>query len=111
MTTKEILQKARDLIADPKRWTTGELKRTSELGTSFCAIGAVNEVLGLAQNEKYVKPGNHEALKALASAIWPPNTAWDKDDWSGAAVYHHNDTMGHECTLQMFDAAIEKLSA
>jgi|ERR1700722_7023564 len=111
MTTKEILQAARDLITDPKKWTTGVLMHTNEHGTSFCAIGAVNEVLGLMQDDKYVKLRNHEALKALALAVMVPCASWDKDDWSGNVVYGYNDSQPHECVLAMFDAAIEKLSA
>jgi len=100
MTTKEILQAARDLISDPKKWTVGKLET---FNGSVCAIGAINRALGLvnSESESFIRPENARAIAALAAVIDPTVEP-------AKAVWNYNDSMPHHCVIEAFDAAIEK---
>lgn len=102
MTTAEVLQKARDLIADESRWTHGYFARDEQgydvepnepSACKWCALGAVYHVLGSSEEEAWEAP----AIKALHASNRIP-----------AEV---NDLEGHDAVLDMFDAAIAKAAA
>jgi len=98
-STKETLEKARAKITDPANWTQGDL--VDAKGRN-CAIGAINEVLGLS-NEFFNYPQNKAALSALAAVL--PNV----NDEPSKCIYCFNDARDHACVLEAFDAAIETL--
>lgn len=87
MTTREILEAARAEISTEDRWTQGAWTRTDG---RKCAIGAVMAV---------TKGGswNGAAWRALRDSVRQNPESY-------------NDSHDHACVLQMFDAAIEKLS-
>jgi hypothetical protein len=101
MNAKQMLIAARDLISDPKRWTTQYWARdahgqpiepTSPRATCFCSVGALRKVT---QNDlkdpEYVK-----ALKALhATTI------------ANGMITSTNDLRGHFVVMKMFNEAIE----
>lgn len=95
MTTKEALEAARDLISDPKRWTTGYFakKADGEITASrkpdavcWCASGAVNRICG----DNY--PLGQQVTNALALVM--------------GIVVDFNDNSPHEDVLAAFDIAI-----
>lgn len=102
MTIKEVLQKARALIADPERWTREALARTSEgwevrgdnpTACRWCVVGAIQAI----------------ALGA-GVATWPATVALlpfiphhaDVPSWNDDPKTTHADV------LAAFDAAIAR---
>jgi hypothetical protein len=88
------LQQARDLIADPKRWTTGTTARDVDgvpihsrkpQAVSWCAIGAIQRVVP-----------EHLSFYAIQALV----------DACGVEVSLVNDRYGHEAILTLFDNAI-----
>ncbi len=107
MSTKETLQEARELIADPKDWCTGHL--AIEEHAPYCALGAVMKAsnwqminwIGAVTTEQ--QESFDAAASALAKVI---DVAPVAPYFSSVAQY--NNAHSHECVLAMFDAAIEK---
>lgn len=106
MTTAEVLQKARDLIADESRWTHGyyakdaqgyDVEPNEPSACCWCALGAVLHVEDLHSEE--------EAGSDAASALERTALA------SGVAVPYINDIRGHDAVLALFDEAIAKAAA
>jgi len=100
MTAREILVKARELIADPKRWTQRAYARdaygsvisaTSPSAASWCSVGAV---LCAAVSQETLSEGD----KALA---FLDSNATNKFGTTG-----FNDTHTHPEVLEVFDRAI-----
>jgi hypothetical protein len=98
MTTAEVLQKARDLIADESRWTHGYYARDEQgfdvepnepSATCWCALGAVYHVLDTTEDEALDGPA---AIKALYLDERVP--------------VEINDVDGHEAVLALYDRAI-----
>lgn len=94
------LKEARDLIADPAKWTINALARSpsgwtvlpdSRYAVCFCARGAL------------MKVGAHEFL---------PNLDRHAKRLFGIGVVGVNDDifLGHPAVMKVFDAAIEELS-
>lgn len=108
MSTVEILQKARDLISDPKRWTQDAYARddfgneTVSFGSSavpessicFCSIGAIASVA----KSTITEAETGEAFKLIEAGI-------------SAELAVYNDTHTHAEVLAAFDRAIEKAKA
>lgn len=104
MTTAEVLQKARDLIADESRWTHGQYARDAEgysvypnepSATCWCALGAVYHVLDTTEEDVEDRP-------APIRALYLDNRPVPVDV---------NDRDGHEAVLALFDEAIAKAAA
>lgn len=102
MTPKEILEKARALITDPKHWTRGKFARDtcgssvsvdSSTATCFCTVGAVYRV------SASVTVGHHEALDLLANEL-------DQLGRPSRSIPTFNDSSTHEQVLALFDRAI-----
>lgn len=95
-----VLREARELISDPKRWTTGFFAKDADGrdvwwdysgAVCWCAIGALNKVAGA--------PEPHTAArKALRIGS---ERAFGETDPTLV-----NDGLGHVAVLRMFDAAI-----
>lgn len=113
MTTKELLQKARDLIADKKNWVGGSLRYDGR----YCALGAVYAADGLT-GERFIDygiyPDVHEYAKAEgedAETIRQAVELLDKttqDTTSRVTIVDVNDMDGHAAVLDVFDTAIER---
>ena len=108
MKTSEILIKARDLIADPARWTQGTAARDanqeitepeSEGAVCWCSMGAVMKVEGFAN---YIR--RERAYDELCDAA-------DALDSASAGLSDYNDTHTHAEVMTMFDTAIATAQA
>jgi len=113
LTPKEVLVKARTLIATPSNWTRSELER---LDGSVCAIGAINLALGIDNQdmqvqETYLTSKNKSALELLASVLPTPRGWRNRPLQPELIVFSYNDKNPHACVLAAFDAAIEKAGA
>jgi hypothetical protein len=96
-SVREQLVAARDLIADPERWTQGAYARdvndepTMALSASackWCPVGAVMRVTGSPYG-------------------WGPGTGALSVAANGLSASVVNDEQGHAAVLAMFDRAIE----
>jgi hypothetical protein len=100
MTTKEILEKARALIADRERWTSHYYAKDAEgrevdyrdaRACRWCAAGAIYHT---------IPPGT-------GAAIDPIDTLRKAClDELGHGITYVNDFLGHEAILRCFDTAI-----
>lgn len=125
LTPLEILQKARDLIADEDHWTRGAYARNEEGkdvepwrsdAVRWCAVGALARVV-------HFRPGEIEGHSARMEMPVDLRAAHDAFDLLGGGdkVQETNDghdigitrkprpaPKRHEKVLAMYDAAIEK---
>ena len=104
MTEKELLCRARGLIADPKHWCRGafarddcgvELPPGTDESKCWCAVGALahaGEVCG--------KPGAL-VVQAAIDLLHAAGVAMGQ-----RYAYDVNDNLGHESVLRMYDLAI-----
>ncbi|APH74148.1 DUF6197 family protein [Aquibium oceanicum] len=97
MTPTEILIKARELIADPKHWTQGQLARSNTgsyinpqhpSAVCFCSIGALERAAGGEFNDAY-----YEARARLRDTL-------------NRCIASFNDNHTHAQVLAKFDEAI-----
>lgn len=95
-TTKEVLEAARDLIVDPKRWTTEYFAKDasekfvgsqSPQAVCWCAAGAINRVSGVDGRLA------ERALTAFRQVV-------------GFNIAKFNDSSRHEDVIAAFDIAI-----
>jgi hypothetical protein len=100
-TPQEALQKARELISDPKRWTQGAFARDGKgrsasiaRGVCFCSIGAIASVAGT----NLVRPVPDAILKL---AGFRSHAEWAR----------FNDSHSHSEVLARFDRALEKAAS
>jgi hypothetical protein len=103
--TKQILQEARDILAEPGRWIQGAFFR----GENCCALGAVRRASGLQRRGGISQDMSHatayvEAAHALGKAI--------PECWAarhGDSVPNYNDATGRtvDDVLALFDYAIK----
>lgn len=107
---KEILVKARELIAEPKNWTKGSYARNSEGypvscnsedAFCFCSLGAIQRA---AADRSLLE--TEEARQALRRAIMIETRGVGRfiDSWNDAPMCRHADV------LAAFDRAIDELS-
>lgn len=103
--TAQLLDEARQLIADPAHWTRGTYARTRggiatlpELydADQFCAVGAIRRV-GMGRRSRTLVG---QAARALGRACDEQHPAM--------AVHVVNDELGHYEVLRMYDLAITK---
>lgn len=108
--TLEVLNKARDLITDPDRWTQRTLARdvggrrtgaTSSAATCFCALGALVKVAF----DMQLDTDDYSAFSDVPGAGALEAVAIKRFCVAGAAGV--NDLLGHDAVLKMFDHAIE----
>lgn len=85
---KKVLERAREILSDPKRWTKGnaakdkfgqEIRVTSPHAVKFCVIGA----LAKADYELDSSELNYRRLISGSDRV-------------GAALRHFHDTLGHK---------------
>ena len=105
MTTKETLEQARALIADPTNWERGWGH-----GSSTCAIGAVRLAVGarmarpaLHCNEAFGDLGFMKRRRASQATSLLAEVISVKGP---SGVIDYNDSMPHHCVIEAFDAAI-----
>jgi hypothetical protein len=107
MTAAEVLREARDLIADPARWTRGAIARTIEGvklddpadpdATAWCASAALRRVAGSSDCQAIVEARELLARHCSGSMHVPGPTT---------RIVCENDAAGHEAVLEAFSAAI-----
>ena len=116
LTTREVLVRARDLIADPERWAQNDYARVAGGASAepndpdacqWCAIGAVLHVQGKATWEEYDDDPRMawSFLNACALAA-----GYTKADDGKIPAVVLNDSSDHATVLKMFACAIEKAS-
>ena len=111
----QVLKGARDIIADPKRWTKHAFARDAhgratsggvydDNATSFCAIGAIyRSAFNLTGQQPVYQTGDNVARQAVR-LVTP---AGRHDDY----LIHMNDMAGRDAVLAIFDARLEKINA
>jgi len=113
MTTREVLVKAREMMATPGGWTYGTLQNYND---SVCAIGAIS--MAAVGEAVYVTDHEGKGHRAFAAAVravgsvLPSPGPYDKGTISELQnrVVSYNDSQGGpDCVLAAFDAAIAKL--
>lgn len=93
-----LVQKARDLIADPKHWDQGNYAYRTKEGYVFCAVGALNRARSTERKPR--EPDDWDGLSTIARAMGFPDTE---------SLIEFNDTHSHAEVLARFDRAIAKL--
>lgn len=103
--TLQIIKEARDIIADPLRWTRGHFATNAggeprvtfdPDACKFCAAGALLKAMDNARTDH---PTFLEALRALDGYC------------DGDRIVFINDQRGHVDTLRVFDRTIAALEA
>lgn len=109
----EALQKARDLVSDPKRWTQNAFARDEDGrdGPSydgdwfepvcFCSLGALAHVCGM--EPEHELPGED----VLAGVIAEQNGL----EYDLSLIHEFNDSHTHAEVLAIFDLAIARASS
>jgi hypothetical protein len=100
MTAKQILESARNLIADRSHWGQGSLY--NEHSGRFCALGAIGRAIGVELDDlDYDLP--EQPIKRLARVL-----GWEEAELSDPVdvIYEYNDKMPHDCVIAAFDKAI-----
>lgn len=101
-----VLRSAKNLIADPRRWTCGEYARDAtgrhtdvddKSAVSFCSVGALAVVLGVGVRQAEKSPACQYLEKAAAE--------------QGIPYAHQVNDKGHAKAMAMFDRAIELAEA
>jgi len=113
--TREILLKARTLIADPKHWTKGEMARTqsgrpttttSPTACQWCSVGAITK----AAREVDPSYDTNACYGAMTGLRLVTREVMEKEGYqddlrNNLAVF--NDTHTHAEILSAFDKAID----
>jgi len=120
MTTREVLVKAREMMAKPGGWTHGTL----QYNDSVCAIGAISmAAVGEAVYVTHHEGKGHRAFVAAVRAVGsvlPAPSPYDKGrtilelgrtilELQDRVVGYNDSQEGPDCVLAAFDAAIAKL--
>lgn len=105
MKTIEVLQKARELIANPSRWCKKSFAR-NHTGTSvgvntnracqWCASGAISRAVGTPHTFVSAEPARHALILAIGG-----------DDMFSIASWNDSSIRTHSEVLAAFDSAIE----
>jgi hypothetical protein len=109
-TSAEILREAREIIADPTRWTTQAVARNtagelvtalSQTAVCWCAQGACMKVA----NEDHGK-----AVFALVDLLddCAREFGYEGDDGEESPSGELNDVGDHSLVMRLFDCAIER---
>jgi hypothetical protein len=123
----EALKKALDILTRPGRWITGELavsfddgdpekdcvqcstKAEKKTAMAFCALGAVRFVNGPAQKsaEGFLREaGKQIRYEKKYDQKYIDNIKADENN-----IFHVNDWMGFDATIEMFKLAIKNARA
>ena len=103
-----VIQGARDLIADPHRWTQHQLATTSNgkkcepwdaKAARFCAYGALLK-------SAYVVSGDLELADRLANSAVAALLNGKAGTELCGRLFHVNDVDGHKAVLDLFDKAL-----
>lgn len=116
-TRVRILEKAREIIADPAHWTQGSYARdmgghsvnvSDEGACSFCTLGAIRKAsldLAVSAMDDYIA---RDCLGYDASCF-PTEYMSPTTPLSPTDVIHFNDRFAnHDDIINLFDCAIEK---
>lgn len=110
MTAAEVLRQARDLIADPARWTKGANARSADGFTAssshdavkWCAVGALHRVAGI----------DYSALCSAREILSRHSGVYDRTlSDSGRIVVMNDNARDHDEVLRIFDTAIHDAEA
>lgn len=102
----EVLEAARKIIRNEKRWVSHDLAvdaagvtcpTTSKQAQAFCALGAVRRINGPQQRAATAY------LRQAANVVSGATESRPTND----TIFHVNDTLGHPETLKMFQLAIK----
>lgn len=111
LTVLEVLEKARALIADKKRWTQREFARNRRSETvspddpeacRWCAAGAVMRVLGLAESDLYDDSAALSTHNAALAAL----ELHARIGGYNVSVADVNDSLGWAAAMNLYDRAI-----
>ena len=119
--TRELLVAAREIIADPERWTKGAPAKATQDGcilpvyksdaTCWCITGAI-ELAWLRQN------ANGAIKSGAVTALWHvlesrgDHVFLDKEwRWRDLQMWNDEDRRDHPEVLELFDTAIERMAA
>jgi hypothetical protein len=99
MTTKDILEAAREMIAKPHGWTKNKLERAG----AVCAVGAISKVA----------TGRATALGPMGTWIYESDENLVRakrllDRAVAGSIVDYNDSHTKKCVVAAFDAAIER---
>lgn len=118
----DVAQTARDLISDPKRWTTDTSARdrrghsvgaTQSDAAQWCADGAIQFAVWktMREAERPIFHGMATVAVATRNRIMEAlGEAADKRCWTGPVV-HINDNMGYAAILALFDDVLAQRPA
>ncbi len=113
MNVRDTLTAARDLIADPARWTQGSYAKTKDGNTigancenavCFCALGAVGRTLGMPGSAAEYTP----AGLALRDATFALTGGESYVAYLNDGIVRVGDLTPHQAVLKVFDLAIER---
>jgi len=101
--TVQDLQRARNLIADPDKWTGDCFK----LGTHFCAVTEDLHARGIRSEPHSSENWNMTSpwLIMAATELFPGVIAGSDTRWE--RVWRVNDALGHAAVMRMYDRAIQ----
>ena len=106
MKTKDILNKAKELISNPNHWAKGsyafnkqgkEVSYESNDACQFCALGAINKV----SSSNPLSLARYRAAVSLRKCL--------PKDFNYVDVFNDSPTTSHEDVLKLFDMAINRL--
>jgi hypothetical protein len=117
MKDSEILEQARDLIADVKHWCKGHRHLRAgwrhggddncilqDMPERWCAVGAIAHAAAKNQNPQLRESVIRSYLNGLTHELFPE---WHRNH--GGSIMGLNDSVGHDAVIQVFEKGIAQL--
>lgn len=108
MSVKQVLIKAREVIANPENWIQGQW--TNEEANCFCAMGAIGKAIGFETDNDFLLKGeqvtDHPAHRHLCSVVDMSELA-NPFGMVPSTFAGYNDAMTHADVMEAFDKAIQ----
>jgi hypothetical protein len=101
-----ILRRAREIISDRTRWTSGALRKGIGFNDSFCLLGACEQAvydLGLAKRDSTAFMAKKGQINAYELGRQLQLTEFSKKTRGGKKPDLVNDEDGYEATLRLLD--------
>ena len=105
MSNKEILEKAKALIKDPSNWTRYTYKAYVCGATAYCAMGAIEQVIGFDRGFDHVNQYVDERDAQRQELLFLLDNA-AQDLYGNCGVVYVNDKKNHSDVMAVFDKAI-----
>ncbi len=106
---RQIIEQARELIADPGHWIRGQEKKTIITAdgetSAWCAWGAIQEAVDALSPDADAKEAEKLALAAAEPLM--AIAAGHADDPMLEDIFEVNDSGDHADVIAMFDLALE----